>query len=84
MCQELSLIKGRQGKITLGKDGCANQKSYSTDDWNPILIAVARGQVETVKLLFEHVNTANTFHVINTLSKPYSAQAQKKKAFDHY
>ena len=46
------------------------KKSYDISSWNPILIAIGRGHINLVKVLFEHEKTVNSFHIINSLSKP--------------
>ena len=56
------------------------KKRYESSAWNPLLHAIAAGNLEVVKVLFELIPS---FHKLNCLSKPYSLEAQKEKIFDH-
>jgi hypothetical protein len=40
--------------------------------WNPILLAIASRKVGIVSLLFDDELTADNFHQLICLSKPYS------------
>lgn len=42
----------RERRVQLGKS--LGLKTYEIAEWNPLLLAISRGHLEIVKLLFEH------------------------------
>lgn len=67
---EVGSLKGLKRSVQLGKG--TQKKTYDTSMWNPILLAIASRKVGAVDLLFDHEVTADNFHQLICLSKPYS------------
>lgn len=67
-------IKGAQYDIKI-RSGTYDKSDYEVEQWNPILLAIARKHASIVKYLFENVPY---FHHLNAISKPYSDEKQKE------
>ena len=53
-------------------------KHYSTDTWNPLLLAISQKHTDIARLIFSSVPY---FHKICCISKPYAVEEQKGKVF---
>ena len=52
--------------------------------WNPILIAIGRKNCTLVETIFDSPKTEPNFHILNSLSKPYTKEEHKLRVFDQF